>query len=160
MRVTLIHNEGNPHCNPLQYTTWKQYTEDMAFFRKIQQKINGLWYPQAVTVGKPATTDEVARRLSQMSTVSRADLYAALMDIGIVLGDIMAQGRSVKLEGLGTFYYTAVTNGKGVPTAEEVSAKTNHGRTRALHPRGETRVEPEDIFPLARERRHLLGRMV
>ena len=50
----------------------------MAFFKKQQKKINGKWYPQVVTVGKPVTTDEVADRLSKISTVSRADTYAVL----------------------------------------------------------------------------------
>ena len=77
----------------------------MAFFKKQQKKINGKWYPQVVTVGKPVTTDEVADRLSKISTVSRADTYAVLKDLADVLSDYMAQGRTVKLEGLGTFYY-------------------------------------------------------
>ena len=84
----------------------------MAFFKKQQKKINGKWYPQVVTVGKPVTTDEVADRLSKISTVSRADTYAVLKDLADVLSDYMAQGRTVKLEGLGTFYYTAAANGQ------------------------------------------------
>ena len=95
----------------------------MAFYKKRQQKTNGLWYPQSITVGKPASTDEVADRLSKISTVSRADTYAVLKDLGSVMGDIMASGRSVKLEGLGSFYYTANTSKQGVATPEEVSAK-------------------------------------
>lgn len=94
----------------------------MAFFKKIQKKINGLWYPQSVTVGKPVTTDEVADRLSQISTVSRADTYAVLKDLGGVMGDYMANGRTVKLDGIGTFYYTAASNGNGVDSADKVTA--------------------------------------
>ena len=45
----------------------------MAFFKKILKKLNNKWYPQSVTVGKPVATKEVADRLSQISTVSRAD---------------------------------------------------------------------------------------
>lgn len=95
----------------------------MAFYKKRQQKTNGLWYPQSITVGKPASTDEVADRLSKISTVSRADTYAVLKDLGGVLGDIIASGRTVKLDGLGTFYYTANTAKQGVESADEVSAK-------------------------------------
>lgn len=94
----------------------------MAFFKKQQKKINGKWYPQVVTVGKPVTTDEVADRLSKISTVSRADTYAVLKDLADVLSDYMAQGRTVKLEGLGTFYYTAAANGQGVDSPEKVTA--------------------------------------
>lgn len=95
----------------------------MAFYKKVQKKVNQKWYPQSVTVGKPVTTDEVADRLAQISTVSRADTYAVLKDLGGVLADYMAQGRTVKLDGVGTFYYTANSQGQGVDTADEVSAK-------------------------------------
>lgn len=94
----------------------------MAFFKKMKKKINGKWYPQSVTVGKPVTTDEVAKRLAAESTVSPADTYAVLKSLGGVLGDFMANGRTVKLEGLGTFYYTAAANGNGMDTAEKVTA--------------------------------------
>ncbi|WP_455639740.1 HU family DNA-binding protein [Parabacteroides sp.] len=94
----------------------------MAFFKKVQQKINGLWYPKSVTVGKPVTTNQVADRLAQISTVSRADTFAVLKDLGGVVGDFMAQGLTVKLEGLGTFYLTAVATKQGVDSPEKVKA--------------------------------------
>ena len=34
----------------------------------------------------------------------------------------MAQGRTVKIDGVGTFYYTAAANKQGVQTSKEVSA--------------------------------------
>ena len=94
----------------------------MAFFKKTKQKINGLWYPTSVTVGKPVSTDEVTRRLAAESTVSPADTYAVLKALGGVLGDFMANGRTVKLDGLGTFYYTAVSAGNGVAEPDKVTA--------------------------------------
>ena len=94
----------------------------MAFYKKKKQKVNGLWYPMAVTVGKPVNTDEVADRLAQISTVSRADTYAVLKDLAGVLADYMAQGRTVKMDGLGTFYYTANTIKNGVADEKDVSA--------------------------------------
>ena len=93
----------------------------MAFFKKIQQKINGKWYPKSVTVGKPVTTKEVSDHLAQISTVSRADTYAVLMELAGVLADYMSQGRTVKLDGLGTFYYTLTAGGNGVESADKVS---------------------------------------
>lgn len=50
----------------------------MAFFKKIKKKINGKWYPKSITVGKPVTTDEVAKRLATQSTVSLVDTFAVL----------------------------------------------------------------------------------
>lgn len=94
----------------------------MAFYKKRKQKINGKWYPASITVGKPVTTDEVAKRLASESTVSPADTYAVLKSLGGVLADFMANGRTVKLDGLGTFYYTAATSGKGVDSEDKVSA--------------------------------------
>ncbi|WP_456088395.1 HU family DNA-binding protein [Parabacteroides sp.] len=94
----------------------------MAFFKKVKKKVNGLWYPQSVTVGKPITTDEIADRLAKISTVSRADTYAVLKELGGVMADYMAQGRTVKLEGLGTYYYTANASKNGVDDPKKVDA--------------------------------------
>lgn len=94
----------------------------MAFFKKVLKKMGGKWHPQAVTVGKPVATKEVSDRLSQISTVSRADVYAVLMDLAGVMADYMAQGRSVKIDGLGTFYYTCTSNGNGADSADKVNA--------------------------------------
>jgi len=94
----------------------------MAFFKKVYRQISKLWYASAVTVGKPVTTDEVADRLAQISTVSKADTYAVLKDLAGVLADYMANGRTVKLDGLGTFYYTCDTAGMGVNSADKVTA--------------------------------------
>ena len=66
----------------------------MAFFKKVLKKINGKWYPQAVIVGKPATTDEVADELAEISTVSRGDTYAVLKNLGKVLSSFMKEGRT------------------------------------------------------------------
>jgi len=94
----------------------------MAFFKKVKKKINGLWYPQSITVGKPVNTNLVADRLAQISTVSPSDTYAVLKGLGGVLGDFMAQGRTVKLDGVGTFYYTSMANGQGVDSPDKVKA--------------------------------------
>lgn len=75
-----------------------------------------------MTVGKPVTTDQVADRLAQISTVSRADTYAVLKDLGSVLADYMAQGRTVKLDGVGTFYYTANASKQGLSSPDLVTA--------------------------------------
>ena len=95
----------------------------MAYYRKVQKKINGKWYPQSITIGKAVTTKEVANRLADLSALSPGDCYSMLGNLGKVLGEFMNSGRTVKLGGVGTFYYTANTAGQGVDTEEEVSAK-------------------------------------
>lgn len=94
----------------------------MAFFKRIQKKVNNLWYPQSVTVLKPITTREVADELAVISTVSRGDTFAIMENLGRVMSSYMGNGRTVKLDGIGTFYYTAAATKKGVKTEAEVSA--------------------------------------
>lgn len=92
----------------------------MAFYKK-KKLSDGKWHALAVSLGKPATIDEVADRLSRRSTVSRADTYAVLVEMGEVLGELLSEGRSVKLKGVGTFYLTCQTKGKGTATPEELT---------------------------------------
>ncbi len=99
----------------------------MAFWKRVKMKINGLWYPKSVLVGSPVTTKQIAERLSKESTVSLADTYAVLLALGGVMGEYMAEGRSVKLEGIGSFYFTATANKNGVDKEEKVSANQING---------------------------------
>lgn len=88
----------------------------MAFYKKRHSEKFGVYFPQAVTVGSPIDTKKVAERLAQISTVSKADVAAVLAELPGVLADYMSQGKSVKLDGLGTFRYTLAT--KGVETED------------------------------------------
>ncbi|EGF50749.1 putative DNA-binding protein [Bacteroides clarus YIT 12056] len=97
-------------------------TLSIMFYKKTQQKINGLWYPQSITWGKAVTSNQVADQLALLSTVTRGDAYAIIKNLGSVLSLYMAQGRTVKIDGVGTFYYTAAANKNGVKTSKEVSA--------------------------------------
>ena len=107
----------------------------MAFFKRIQKKVNNLWYPQSVTWGKAVTTREVADELSVLSTVTRGDTYAVMENLGRVLSSYMGQGRTVKIDGVGTFYYTATSAKRGVPTAAEVSASLINGYVFVFFPK-------------------------
>ena len=98
----------------------------MAFYKK--QKLNGKWYPRAITKGRTATTDDVAKRLSLISTVSPGDTYAVLVNLGEVLGKLMSEGRSVRLKGVGTFYLSCRSSSQGVDTPEEVSSQQSTDR--------------------------------
>ena len=92
----------------------------MAFFKK-RKLSDGKWHAVAANLGKPATIDDVADELAARSTVSRADTYAVLVELGDVMGRLMASGRSVKLQGVGTFYLTCQTQGTGTDTPEELT---------------------------------------
>lgn len=68
------------------------------------------------------STDEIARRFAAESTFCPADTYAVLKVLSGVLGDFMANGCTVKLEGMGTFYYTVSAVGNGMGAPEKVTA--------------------------------------
>ena len=93
----------------------------MAFYKIRKKKVNGLFYPEAVVMGKQVSTMEIATMLSDRSTVTRADTLAVLSDLGSVLSTFMAQGRSVKLDGIGSFRYTICAKKQGVESEEKVS---------------------------------------
>ena len=93
----------------------------MAFYKIRQHKKTQLYYPQAITVGKQVTMAQVATMLADRSTVTKADAYAVLTELGNVMSTFMAQGRSVHLDGLGSFRYTINSTKQGVEKREEVS---------------------------------------
>lgn len=95
----------------------------MAYFKKVQKKINNKWYPQGVTLGKAVTLSEISQRLAELSSMSQGDVYSIMKNLGRVMGDYMNQGRTVKFDGIGTFFYTPCSKGNGVDTEEEVSAR-------------------------------------
>lgn len=99
----------------------------MSYYIKQQLKSNGKWYPKAKTIGKPVTTAEVAKKLADLSSLSTGDVKSVLDLLGGVLADFMNSGRTVKLEGVGTFYYTVNAEGNGVDTADKVNAKQIKG---------------------------------
>ena len=93
----------------------------MAFYKVRFQKKSGLYYPQAITMGKQITTAQVAEMLADRSTVTKADAYAVLSELGSVMSTFMAQGRSVHLDGIGSFRYCINAQKQGVEKEEEVS---------------------------------------
>lgn len=95
----------------------------MAYFKKKQMKSNGKWYPVSVTIGRPVGTDTVAKKLADLSSLSVGDVLSVLKLLGGVIGDYMNNGRSVKLDGVGTFYYTANAEGQGVDSPDKVGAQ-------------------------------------
>lgn len=83
----------------------------MAFYKREHNEKQGVYYPLAVTVGKPVTTKEIAEKLARISTVSKSDVNAVLGDLASVMADEMKQGKAVMIDGLGSFRYTLDTEG-------------------------------------------------
>lgn len=94
----------------------------MPIFKAVYKKLSKKWHPQAITVGAPVEMDELCDAIAQMSTVSRPDSKAAIEALGMVMGSFMNAGRSVHVDGLGTFYYTCVSTGQGVDEEKKVNA--------------------------------------
>ena len=83
----------------------------MAFWKKQQNKSKKVYYPQAIVKGKPIETEDIAKELARISTVSNSDVQAVLGDIAPVIHNQMKQGKSVHIKGLGYFRYTLNTVG-------------------------------------------------
>ena len=64
----------------------------MAYYKKQFNEKAGVYYPQAVVMGKPIETKKIADRLARISTVSYADVMAVLAELPGVMADYMAQG--------------------------------------------------------------------
>ena len=111
-------------------TTYKAFVAETA--AKIAAEISGKFVTAQDTslLAKDEATQHniavasisVADKLAELSTVTRGDAYAILKNLGSVMASYMASGRTVKLEGVGTFYYSLTAAKQGVDTAEEVSA--------------------------------------
>lgn len=101
----------------------------MLFWKKSKNKVSGSvkWYPRLVTIGKPVTTKELAERIARESTVSPADVYAVCHALPVVMGEFMAESRSVHLEGIGYFRYSCQASGNGVDTPEKVTSDLING---------------------------------
>ena len=59
-------------------------------------------YPRLVQRGQ-ADTDYIAKTLAQKSAFSKGDVVGLLQELGEELAYQMGQGKSVKLDGIGTF---------------------------------------------------------
>ena len=93
----------------------------MPFWKKVFNKVSGVYYPHAIVQGKPVETETIAKDLAKISTVSNSDVQAVLGDIASVMHNRMSQGKSVHIKGLGYFRYTLDT--KGVKSLEDFDFK-------------------------------------
>ena len=80
----------------------------MAFIKKIRRKWQNQqkWTVTAVTQDKPVSTDELCKYIADSTTASASDVMAVLLSLPKVMELYLKNGRSVKLEDIGTFRYT------------------------------------------------------
>lgn len=94
----------------------------MAFYKKAYNKKTDVYYPRAITIGTAINTDQIAETLADRSTVTKTDVKAVLTEMADVMSQYMAQGKSVKLDGLGSFRLGLST--KGVKNEEDFDFQT------------------------------------
>lgn len=94
----------------------------MAFYNKKYVKVTDQW----VLVSKSVScydAKRLAKDIEKECTVSQTDVMAVLNAIPSVMTRYLAEGHSVKLDGIGTFFLTLECKKTGVGTAEDVSAE-------------------------------------
>ena len=92
----------------------------MAFFGKQFVKLTGKWIPVSKSVSN-YDAKRLAKDIEKESTVSQTDVMAVLNAIPTVMTRYLAEGHSVKLDGIGSFFLTFECKKTGVDTPEEVS---------------------------------------
>lgn len=80
-----------------------------------------LFYPRVVLKGN-VSTDQIAQEIAEYSSLSKGDTKNAIDNLVRVLTTHLQSSESVTLDGFGTFRMTMKSNGKGVESADKVSA--------------------------------------
>lgn len=81
-----------------------------------------LFYPRLVKIRRAVDTDELAEMIAEKSSLTPGDVHSVVRNLMSVMRSKLLNGRSVRLNGLGTFTIIARAGGQGVKTAEEVSS--------------------------------------
>lgn len=80
-----------------------------------------LFHPRVVLTGS-VSTNQIAREIAELSSLSTGDVKNVLDNLVSVMTRHLQSSESVLLDGLGSFRYTLTSSGRGVETADEVSA--------------------------------------
>lgn len=92
----------------------------MAFYNKKFVKVTEKWIPVSKSVSC-YDAKRLAKDIEKESTVSYTDVMAVLSAIPSVMTRYLAEGHSVKLDGIGSFHLSFECKKTGVDTPEEVS---------------------------------------
>lgn len=80
-----------------------------------------LFYPRVVLTGNVGT-EQIAREIAAYSSLTTGDAKNTLDNLVTVMTQHLQASESVTIDGLGTFRITMLSGGRGVETADEVSA--------------------------------------
>ena len=101
------------------------------FFKPRKSNVNNtagesLYFPQLVNSSAVGIHD-IATEIEQISALSKGDVLSVLTNLTSVMKQAFLHGRSVQIQGIGTFSLSAKCTGKGVSCAADVSAQQiNH----------------------------------
>lgn len=87
-----------------------------------QDPANGKWFARTVYIGT-TTLDEIATKVAYDCTITKADCKAVIEALIHEINNQLLNSYSVKLDGLGTFKVTIMSN--GAVEANEFSASKN-----------------------------------
>lgn len=98
------------------------------FYKPVQSNIPSQdgkrkWFPHIVKKRMVVTTEDIAEEMSFSSTLTPGDIHNVMRNLPIYMSKHLLDGKTVKLDGLGTFTVKAHSAGNGVDTPEEVSAE-------------------------------------
>ena len=80
-----------------------------------------LFYPRVVRTGKVGT-EQIAKEVAGYSSLSAGDVKNTIDNLVTVMTQHLQASETVSLDGLGNFRITMIAKGKGVETADDVSA--------------------------------------
>ncbi len=81
-----------------------------------------LWRPRFIRTNRIVKVIELAKLISEATTLTVPDIVAVLLSLPKYMNLFMKEGHTVKLDGLGTFYLYGYSKGNGVETENEVDA--------------------------------------
>ena len=93
----------------------------MAFFRERFSKLTNKWTVGSVSISQ-YSTKRLAKDIEKESTVSYADVVAVLNALPTVMRRYLAEGHTVKLESIGTFFLSVQCTKTGVDDVKKISA--------------------------------------
>lgn len=88
----------------------------------LEDKNNKKMFHPRVIYTANVSTSQIAKEIAAYSSLSAGDVKNTLDNLVIVVAQHLQASESVSLDGFGTFRMVMKSNGKGVETAEEVSA--------------------------------------
>ena len=92
----------------------------MAFYRERFSNLTNQWTVVSVNVSQYGTK-RLAKDIEKECTVSHADVVAVLSALPSVMQRYLAEGHTVKLEGIGTFFLMVQCNKTGVADRKDIS---------------------------------------